>query len=42
MLLTQGAAVSALGLADISTAVAITLIVTVGLVVMVAILKDYS
>lgn len=39
---TQSAAVGALGLAGISTAVAITLIVTLGLVVVVAILKDYN
>lgn len=40
--MTQGAAVGALGLTGISTAVAITLIVTVGLVTMVAILKGYT
>ncbi|WDU78839.1 hypothetical protein [Lysinibacillus sp. G01H] len=39
---TQAALVGSLSLAGIGTAVAITLIVTVGLVVIIAILKDYN
>lgn len=39
---TQVALVGSLSLAGIGTAVAITLIVTVGLVVVIAILKDYN